>query len=101
MRKKVFDMLVDEVCEKFDITREQLFTKDKTLAEERFMLYLLCKQNSLKPRDIVKYMTENGYVVEHAPIIYGIRQAKKKKADVVYFRDAYMEIKKSIKNRTK
>ena len=45
MKEFVFNQYVESILKYMDITKEELFTKNKTrdIAEARFMLYYLCR----------------------------------------------------------
>lgn len=86
MKEDVFNKYVEEVTRIFRITREQLFSKDKTtaIADARHMLYYLCYHRPMRLVYIQEYMKKNGYTIGHSAIIHGIRkveEASKEDAD--------------------
>ena len=78
MKREIFNQYVDMVCEMFSITREQFFTKSKSISivKARQMVYYLCDRRQIKPRLIEEWMCDNGYATGHSTIIYGIRTMK-------------------------
>lgn len=76
MKKDVFEMYVEKVTHHFDITREQLFTKDKSrqLSDARHVLYYLCHQRPMTSTYIKHYMGQNGYNIDLPSIGHGIKR---------------------------
>jgi chromosomal replication initiation ATPase DnaA len=83
MKKDIFDNYVKLICDRFGITPEELFTKNKqrTLADARQLLYYMCYNRKLQVTHIKKYMLDNGYYVQHPTVIHGIKEIQKKMLD--------------------
>jgi chromosomal replication initiation ATPase DnaA len=77
MKNDIFNQYVDKVTELFGVSREELFSKTKRrdIVDARYMLYYLCFKRPMTLRYIQKFMTENGYDIQHPSVIYGINVA--------------------------
>ena len=78
MKKDIFEQYVDNVTDRFGITREQLFTKDKSrkISDARHVLYYLCKNRPMSMSYIKQYMGENGYDIAPSNILHGVRKVE-------------------------
>ena len=78
MKKDVFEMYVEKVTHHFDITREQLFTKDKSrhISDARHVLYYICRHRPMTTAYIKKYMADNGYDIAPGNILHGVRKVE-------------------------
>jgi chromosomal replication initiation ATPase DnaA len=78
MKKDIFEEYVDKVTDRFGVSREQLFTKDKSrhIADARHMLYYLCKSRPMSMTYIKQYMGENGYDIAPSNILHGVRKVE-------------------------
>lgn len=78
MKKDIFEQYVDRVTDRFGISREQLFTKDKSrhISDARHVLYYLCKERPMTATYISKYMGENGYNIDLPSIGHGVRKVE-------------------------
>lgn len=78
MKREIFDMYVDAICEIYNISKEDLFSKNKMslLSTARYMLYYMCTQRNMKPSEIKIYLMAHKYEVDHAAIIRGSRVAQ-------------------------
>jgi len=83
MKKDIFETYVDRVAERFDIPREQLFTKDKSrrISDARHVLYYLCKERQITGSYTKHYMGENGYDIALSSIGHGIKRVEKHMAE--------------------
>jgi len=79
MKQDIFEGYVDKVTSHFGLTRDQLFTKDKSrhLSDARHVLYYLCHQRPMTNTYIKKYLSENGYGIDLASIGHGVRRVEK------------------------
>lgn len=96
MKSRIFNQYVEEVCRRFDIDTELLFTKTKRreVVDARHMLYYLCHKRPMRVSYIQEKMSEMGYDIAHSSIIHGIdvfRKKARKDSD-------YSTILKKIKN---
>lgn len=80
MKNLAFDGYVSKVCDVFDITKKELFTKSKRrdIVDARHLLYFLCFKRPMQIRYIQEYMGNKGYKVGHSSIIHGIEQVESK-----------------------
>lgn len=80
MKQDVFNEYAERVCELFSISKRSLFDKSKKreFSDARFLLYYLCHRRRIKPCYIERYMKENGYVITHSTILYGVREVTKR-----------------------
>ena len=78
MKKDIFEEYVNKVTDRFDISREQLFTKDKSrhLSDARHVLYYLCRERQITLQYIKHYMGANGYDIAPSNIIHGIKKVE-------------------------
>ena len=78
MKKDIFEQYVDNVTDRFGITREQLFTKDKSrkISDARHVLYYLCRNRPMSMSYIKQYMGENGYDIAPSNILHGVRKVE-------------------------
>jgi chromosomal replication initiation ATPase DnaA len=78
MKKDIFDDYVDRVTYRFGISRDQLFTKDKSrhLSDARHVLYYLCRQRPMTMAYIKQYMGDNGYDIAASNILHGVRKVE-------------------------
>ena len=67
------------MTDRFDISREQLFTKDKSrhLSDARHVLYYLCRERQITSTYTKHYMRDNGYDIDLPSIGHGIRKVEK------------------------
>lgn len=74
MKREIFNQYVDEVTRLFDISKEELFTKNKkrNISEARQILYYLCFVRPMQVTYIEQYMVDSGYDITHSTIIHGI-----------------------------
>lgn len=83
MKKDIFENYVRLICDRFGITPEELFTKNKRrdLADARQLLYYMCYNHKMQLTHIKKHMLDNGYYVQHPTIGHGIKEIQKKMVD--------------------
>lgn len=79
MKRGIFNRYVDFVCREMNVTREQLFRKNRSakFSTARFLLYALCYQRPMTVVQIVDLMAENGYEIARAGVNTGSRKFKK------------------------
>jgi len=80
MKAKIFNAYKEDVCELFDVTEEELFTKSKLrdVVDARHLLYYLCKTRPMRIVYIKERMALNNYKIAHTSIIHGIKMVEKK-----------------------
>ncbi len=78
MKKDIFDDYVNRVVHRFGITRDQLFTKDKSrhLSDARHVLYYLCRERQITSTYTKHYMGEHGYKIDLPSIGHGVRKVE-------------------------
>ena len=78
MKKDIFDDYVNRVVHRFGITRDQLFTKDKSrqLSDARHVLYYLCRERQITSTYTKRYMGEHGYNIDLPSIGHGVRKVE-------------------------
>ena len=76
MKRGIFNRYVDFVCREMNVTREQLFRKNRSakFSTARILLYALCDQRPMTVVQIVDLMAENGYEIARAGVQYGIEK---------------------------
>lgn len=80
MKQDVFNQYVDKVVKLFKIEKALLFSKSKKreLVDARHLLYYLCAKRPMRINYIQKYMSENGYEIQHSSVIHGISTTESK-----------------------
>jgi len=80
MKSKVFNELVDEVSELFDVSRNEIFkkTKKRRVVSARYALYYMCYKSKMPIVYIQEFMEDNRYSIDHPTIIYGIKSVTKR-----------------------
>jgi len=80
MKEEVFNQYADKVSKLFGITKEQLFSKDKSreIVDARQLLVYLCYKRQMKLVIIENFMQNNGYKTSHHTIAHGIKIINKK-----------------------
>jgi chromosomal replication initiation ATPase DnaA len=80
MKQDIFNGYVDGILQTFKITRDELFSKNKSrnLVEARQVLYHMCSERPMSIKMIQDYMMDNGYEINHSSVIYGIKSIKDK-----------------------
>ncbi len=78
MKQDIFESYVDRVTSHFGLTRDQLFTKDKSrrISDARHCLYYLSSQRMITSSYIKHYMGENGYRTDLPTIGHGIKRVE-------------------------
>jgi chromosomal replication initiation ATPase DnaA len=78
MKRDIFEAYVDRVTDRFGITRERLFAKDKSrdVVDARHMLYYLCSERPMTNTYIKQYMGENGYNIDLPSISHGLKRVE-------------------------
>jgi|VirMetMinimDraft_7_1064189.scaffolds.fasta_scaffold00524_4 chromosomal replication initiation ATPase DnaA len=76
MKQEIFEAYTSVVCDRFNITEEDLFKKNKSrdVVDARYILYYMCHQRPMRIRYIQQYLKEKGYDIAHSSIIWGIKQ---------------------------
>jgi len=79
MKQDIFDKYAKAIAKKFDISLEDMFTKDNHphVVDARYMLYYLCIERPIKISYIQKFLKNSGYTTYHSTIRYGYNKAKK------------------------
>jgi len=88
MKRGIFNKYVDYVCQEMNITREQMFSKNRAakISTARFLLYSICYQRPMTIVQIVDLMAENGYDIARTGVEYGIQKLENTgDVDVDYF----------------
>jgi len=95
MKKEIFNQYVDSICKLFDITREELFEKNRKtkLVDARQLLYYMCVDRRMQITSIQQMMLDNGYETNHSTIIMGVRSMRIKIQDDPDYRVVISKIK--------
>lgn len=83
MKTDIFNQYVNSICNLFDITKDQLFSKKRTtaLVDARQLLYYMCVDRRMQITTIQQLMRDNGYDTNHSTIITGVRSMRVKMQD--------------------
>ena len=78
MKKRIFNLYVDSVCDSCGILKTDLFSKKKLhlYSNARFILYYICSQRPMKVIEIKDLCVANGYNLARQSIDYGIKKIK-------------------------
>ena len=76
MKRGIFNRYVDYICQEMNVSREELFSKNRTsrVSTARFLLYSICYQRPMTIIQIVDLMGENGYEIARSAVEYGIKK---------------------------
>ena len=79
MKQDIFYRFVDQITHRFDITKEELYSKTKKqeVSDARHMLYFTAKKRGIPTPWIQKYMALNGYETSYNTIHAGIKKIEK------------------------
>lgn len=74
MKQDIFNQYVDRIVNRFGIKRDELFSKSKKreLVDARHLLYYMCVKRPMRINYIQRYMSDNGYDIQHSSIIHGV-----------------------------
>ena len=78
MKREIFESYASLVADRFGITREEMFTKDKSrrLSDARHVLYYLCHKRQITSSYIKHYMGVNGYNIDLPSIGHGLKRVE-------------------------
>lgn len=95
MKREIFNQYVDSICKLFDITKEELFEKNRKtkLVDARQLLYYMCVDRRMQITVIQSFMKDNGYDTNHSTIITGVRSMMVKTKDDPDYRVVISKIK--------
>ena len=76
MKAKIFNQYVDEVCDTFELSIDELFqkTKEKRIVDARQMLFYLCCKRNMTVKSIEVYMEKKGLPTAHSTIVHHYRE---------------------------
>ena len=96
IKKEVFNAYVKQVCEKFGVSEEELFskTKKRDITIARHFLIYLCYKRYMRLSKIQEFLKERGYDTKHQPIKYAIVVVRKKMRKDEDYRAIFDEINK-------
>lgn len=80
MKRDFFNRYTDEILNLFRLNRNDLFVKNKKrdVVDARNLLYYMCTTRQMRVVTIQEYMAEEGYVISHSSILYGIGNVQEK-----------------------
>jgi len=80
MKKGIFIAYVKLVCEGMNITNEELFskTRNREVANARFILYYLCYERPMTVNQIVSLMYDEGYYISYESVRRGTQVISQK-----------------------
>ena len=79
MKKDIFDNYADLIVDKFNLTREELFSKDRRgdIVIARYLLFYLCLERPMKTAYILNLLRKNGHKTAWSNIPYGHKKVEK------------------------
>jgi chromosomal replication initiation ATPase DnaA len=98
MKQEVFNQYAEKVSEVFRIDKESLFSKSKKreTVDARYLLYYLCFHRPMQVGYIERFMSENGYSIQHSTIIHGINVVKSKVNEDKDYEAIVKDLEKSV-----
>lgn len=98
MKQDIFNKYVERICNRYDITPEQLFTKTKKahIVDARHLLYYVCINRPMRLINIQEFMGKNGYNINNSSLLYGINTIKDKMSNDKDYTKVIKEIEQSI-----
>ena len=98
MKQDVFNQYAERIAARFEVSREDLFTKTKKreVVDARQLLYYLCHKRPMRVHYIQKYMVENGYDIKHSTIIHGINAVKQRIDEDADYLQVIRQLEKSV-----
>lgn len=98
MKQDVFNQYVDRIVDLFGISREEIFSKSKKreIVDARHLLYYLCHKRPMSITYIQKYMSANGYDIQHSSVIHGINSVSERVKDDADYMQIVKELDKAV-----
>ena len=102
MKKDIFNMYASRVAEKFHLTLDEMFVKNKTrdIVDSRQILFYLCVQRPIRISYIQKFLKDNGLELSHSTIIHGYKHAQKMIKEDEDWATMVDQIENEVKNQT-
>ena len=102
MKKDIFNMYASRVAEKFHLTLDEMFVKNKTrdIVDSRQILFYLCVQRPIRISYIQKFLKDNGLELSHSTIIHGYKHAQKMIKEDEDWATMVDQIENEVKNHT-
>lgn len=93
MKTEIIKQYVDEICQRFELTRDEFFskTKERRITDARQMFFYLCIERNMSLKFVENYMTKHGLTTASTTILHHSVQMKRKIEDD-------KDIKKIVKN---
>ena len=91
MKNKLFIKLLDEVCQLYGFTREEVFseTKVQEIVSARQLLLKAATAKGIKAAEMRRYMKNLGYEYPFTFISYNLKTADKKAVNSKSFKEAF------------
>lgn len=80
MKKNIFDQYAKEICKKYNIQVDELFSPStkRNISDARQLLYYLCYSRPMRMTEIARYVEEEGLPVTSQNVNYGVKRVVKK-----------------------
>jgi len=98
MKEEVFNQYADKVAKIFGITREQLFSKNRTreIVDARQLLIYLCYNRQMRLITIENFMENNGYKSNHNTFAHAIKIINQKISEDRDYKTIISNIENSV-----
>ena len=80
MKKKLFDGILQQILDRYHITKEELYeqTKMPDIVNARYLLFYVCKMNGISVSRLGKLLKDDGFDMTYATIFRGIKAMEKR-----------------------
>jgi chromosomal replication initiation ATPase DnaA len=98
MKQDIFNQYSDRIVDIFGISKEELFSKSKKreIVDARHLLYYLCHKRPMTITYIQRYMSENGYDIQHSSVIHGINSVSVRVKDDADYMQTVKDLDKAV-----
>lgn len=83
MKKKLFDSILQQILDRYHITKEELYEQSKMpdVVNARYLLFYVCKMKGIDVSRIRKLLKDDGFDMTYATILRGIKTMEKRIID--------------------
>jgi len=80
MKRHLFDSIVNQLINKYGITKEELYekTKDHSIVNTRYLLFYICSKRNITVASMRKLLKSDGFDMTYSTILKGISAMKER-----------------------
>lgn len=80
MKKALFDLILQQILDKYQIKKDELYEKTKMpdVVNARYLLFYICCNKGISMSRIRKLLKDDGFVITYASILRGIKAMEKR-----------------------